>query len=504
MSRYTVYLDTLAETNNIAGAALFFRRTAFVFLLVMAAAAPHSIAATQTAWLIGMTSWIIGLFFGPAQKLKFGFPGRLLAAFFIWSAVSSALSYEPYVSIDKLRGVSVFLIFPYVLNVVRNKKAVYLCAAILLCSALISSAWTPVQKIIGRGIEVHNLNPDGILAAKGLADGDTILAVNGVKTTHPEEVLRQIETAGFGRIDVYRTDAPFTVTVKSDEIPAGPESANQRLGFESFNRSSNFRAAGFYGHYTTFAESLQLIASLCLGLLIAALRGGADRKIIAALAGAILLFLLALLLTVTRGSQAAFLLSAFTMVAFGGGKRFFISALAIALPIALVGLLILHGQRGVGFADSRDGSIQYRQMMWRDGIRLLTESRRNLFYGVGMDSIKTHWSEWGLFDKGWQPMGHFHSTPIQIAVERGLPALLIWLAVIGVFARKLWCGIRSAPIEEWASRGILLGCFGGLLGFFAGGFVHYNLGDTEVAMIFYFLMGISVRLADEMNEKKTV
>ncbi|MCV4783486.1 PDZ domain-containing protein, partial [Escherichia coli] len=118
------------------------------------------------------------------------------------------------------------------------------------------SAWTPVQKIIGRGIEVHNLNPDGILAAKGLADGDTILAVNGVKTTHPEEVLRQIETAGFGRIDVYRTDAPFTVTVKSDEIPAGPESANQRLGFESFNRSSNFRAAGFYGHYTTFAESL--------------------------------------------------------------------------------------------------------------------------------------------------------------------------------------------------------------------------------------------------------
>ncbi|MCV4697038.1 hypothetical protein OFB92_28440, partial [Escherichia coli] len=78
MSRYTVYLDTLAETNNTAGAALFFRRTAFVFLLVMAAAAPHSIAATQTAWLIGMTSWIIGLFLGPAQKLKFGFPGRLL------------------------------------------------------------------------------------------------------------------------------------------------------------------------------------------------------------------------------------------------------------------------------------------------------------------------------------------------------------------------------------------------------------------------------------------
>jgi O-antigen ligase len=163
----------------------------------------------------------------------------------------------------------------------------------------------------------------------------------------------------------------------------------------------------------------------------------------------------------------------------------------------------LHKQRGVGFADFQDGSIQYRQMMWRDGVRLLRESPRNLIYGVGMDSIKTHWSQWGLFDKGWQPMGHFHSTPIQIAVERGLPALLLWLAVLAVYARSLWRGIRRARGGDWAVFGVLLGCFGGLIGFFAGGFVHYNLGDTEVAMIFYFLMGISVRLSEIVQTEDT-
>ena len=36
---------------------------------------------------------------------------------------------------------------------------------------------------------------------------------------------------------------------------------------------------------------------------------------------------------------------------------------------------------------------------------------------------------------------------------------------------------------------------GAVAGFFASGLVHYNLGDTEVAMVLYTLMGLSMRLA---------
>lgn len=496
-------IDILAETNGAKGAAKLLRRAAFVFVLLMAVAAPHSIAATQTAWLLGMACWIFGLAIGPRQKLEFGLLGRLLAAFFIWSAVSSALSYEPIVSLDKLRGVSVFLIFPFVFNVFRNRSAVMLVAGILVFSGFVGALYAPLQKIIGRGIEVHGLSPDGLLASKGVVEGDTLLAANGFKTTNPEEIIRQIEAAGSARIVVYRTDAPFTIEIRRDELPQTSASANIRLGFETYKRSGNFRASGFYGHYTTFAEAIQLIASLCFGLLIAAIRSRAGRSIIATLGIATLAFMLALLLTVTRGSQAAFLLSALSITALAGGRRILFAAAAFAVIASAVGLFVLHKQRGVGFADFKDGSIQYRQMMWRDGVRLLRESPRNLIYGVGMDSIKTHWSQWGLFDKGWQPMGHFHSTPIQIAVERGLPALLLWLAVLAVYARSLWREIRRARGGDWAVFGVLLGCFGGLIGFFAGGFVHYNLGDTEVAMIFYFLMGISVRLSEIVQTEDT-
>jgi hypothetical protein len=67
----------------------------------------------------------------------------------------------------------------------------------------------------------------------------------------------------------------------------------------------------------------------------------------------------------------------------------------------------------------------------------------------------------------------------------------------------LWRGLKiedSSP-DRWKTQGILLGCFGGLIGFFASGLVHYNLGDAEVAMIFFLLMGIGISILTN-NEKR--
>jgi O-antigen ligase len=137
--------------------------------------------------------------------------------------------------------------------------------------------------------------------------------------------------------------------------------------------------------------------------------------------------------------------------------------------------------------------------MWRDGLRLSTTNAHNLVFGLGMDSIKKHWQEWGMFDSGRLPMSHFHSTPIQLLVERGIPSLLIWFAVLGFYIRTLWRGLVSEKEKkkrgegEKLTLGILLGCFGACVGFFVSGLVHYNLGDGEVAMIFYLLMAFGAK-----------
>jgi O-antigen ligase len=207
---------------------------------------------------------------------------------------------------------------------------------------------------------------------------------------------------------------------------------------------------------------------------------------------------LALLLTVTRASQLAFLISAGVIVLVGLGRRWLIVGIAVAVPLAIAGVLFLQQSRQVGFFDQNDDSIKWRQTIWHEGFDLWTSSPRNFVFGVGMDSIKRYAPEWHLFADGRLPSGHFHSTPLNLVVERGLPALLLWLIILGVYARTLWRGLNpKSKIQNPKSTGVLLGCLGGMVGFFTSGLVHYNLGDQEVAMVFFLLMGIAVRVAPE-------
>ena len=67
----------------------------------------------------------------------------------------------------------------------------------------------------------------------------------------------------------------------------------------------------------------------------------------------------------------------------------------------------------------------FRTMMWEDGLRLI---RQHPWFGVGMETIRNHWSEWNIRAfTFFHDESHFHSDMMQIAVERGLPALAAWL-----------------------------------------------------------------------------
>jgi O-antigen ligase len=167
---------------------------------------------------------------------------------------------------------------------------------------------------------------------------------------------------------------------------------------------------------------------------------------------------------------------------------------ALAIPLVLAGLFVLQQKRNVGFIDRRDDSTTWRTIVWSEGANLLVSSPRHLLIGIGMDSIKKRARQWGLFDHGRIPMGHMHSNFLQIALERGVPALLLWLAFLFIYARTLWRRIREGTNVPWMERGILLGALGGLSGFFVSGVVHYNWGDSEVVMVLFFVMGLTLAI----------
>lgn len=493
-------IDEIARTSETSSVGRWLDRASFVFLILMIASAPHSIAATQTSWVIGMVCSLARLFIVPRPTFRIGPLEISLTAFFLWSIVSSIFSYEPAISIDKLRGAALFLIVFFVLLNIRTRQAARFAALTMIVSCMVNVIMTPAERLIGRGVRFHGVVADGTLAKSGLIEGDSILKIDGERVRSPDQILAKLLAASSSKIIGFRKDFEITVDIKRDDLRDG-SSIEERLGFSSWDRNRSWRSAGFYGHYTTYAEVLQLIASLTFGLLVAGFFGSGkeliqrrSRFVFIALSVAVLLMAAALLLTVTRASQLAFIISSIVILAFGASRKWLIAAFVIGVPAAAIGLFVLQSTREVGFFDRNDLSIQYREMMWRDGVRLWTENERHFFLGVGMDSVQKRWQAWDMFDKGHQPMGHFHSMPVQLLAERGLPALLLWIFVLGFYCRELITGRKLIPKHDWLDRGIIIGCLGGTVGFFASGIVHYNLGDQEVAMVFFLLVGISVSI----------
>lgn len=491
--------------------ALWLERATVGCLFLYAAAAPHSIAGTQTAWLLAMLCWVLRLCFKPRPALFRTPVDPWLFGFFVITFLTALTSYNPEVSIGKLRAASLFTVVYVVSQNVRSPRVLRALALTLVASCALGLVHTFATYARGRGVKLQSLAPDSPLRAVGFNEGDTILSVDGVKVESPAEVVGAIETERpapreralrfpDGKVScrwdgetacvrVYRAEATPDANVARAGLPAGvtPEA---RLGIVEWSKGRDERASGFYGQYQTYAEVLQLIASLALGMLLSLRRRLSLKGLLlgVALAG----MLCALILTVTRASWAGLLASAFTVALVGASRRTLVWTAAVALPLALVGLFVLQQRRQVGFIDPKEGSTSWRLMVWQEGAHVLARSPRHLLVGVGMDSLKRRWREWGMFDKGRQPWGHLHSTPLQIAFERGVPALFVWAAWLFVYGRMLWRLARGGLEGDWVVRGLMLGALGGLVGFLAAGLVHYNFGDSEVVMVFYLIMGLSL------------
>ena len=78
---------------------------------------------------------------------------------------------------------------------------------------------------------------------------------------------------------------------------------------------------------------------------------------------------------------------------------------------------------------------------------------------------------------------HLHNVPLQIAAERGLPALALWLWFVAAAARDLLRRLRDP-----ASRTLAAGGLAALAAMLAAGLFEYNFGDSEFLMLLLVLV----------------
>ena len=490
---------------------LWLERVILSLLFLFAFAAPVSIAAAQFAWALGLLFWVLRFFVFPRPTLHRTPIDYAMFAFFILTGISSFLSYEPMVSIGKLRAAMLFTIAYLFAENIRAARILRLLVVVLMTATMLSALFTFVQYAIGRGVKVQGVRADSPLKAarfvtrakieaNPMLDGDTIEEVDGQRIWNTEQLVAELDRPSSektAKLKIYRYEWNPVLEIPRQPLLPGvtPE---ERLGITSWSRGRDRRATGFFNHWTTYSESLQLLGSLAFGLFVALPLKRSKWSL--SLLVALVAISGALMLTVVRASWLSFLISAALIAVLGLRWRTLIVIGACALPLVLAGTFILHQKRNVGFFDSRDDSIRWRETVQREGLHLLVSNPRHLLVGVGMDSIKAHWRAWGLFDNGRLPMGHMHSDYLQIALERGVPALFAWLILMVLYARTLWRVQRQVAKGNWVERGVALGALGGLVGFMTSGVVHYNWGDSEVVMIFYLIMGMSLFIAGASHD----
>jgi hypothetical protein len=465
-------------------------RAIFVCLLLFSAALLHSKAFTEIAYSAAMALWVVNILAFRQRPLRQPLVFALFA-FLLFSAISSALSPVPAFSWDRMKSVGLLIISVLVAQNVRNMREVRILVSVLIVSTAASIGYNGWLYCDGIGARITAVPSASILNSLGVQPGDIITAVDGRPIRNPAgfaRAIRQADSTAPLRLQLARGEGLVKFEIGLDQA-ALIKSGITQPGALALGQPP--RAKGSLGYVVTYAEVLLQVALLTWGFLLSAVLAHRGWKW--ALFPLFGLMCAVMGLTLTRASLVSLFVAGF-VVFWVCMPRAVARGIAIAaLVLAVLGVsFMVRRERGVGMIAPKDAGTEYRILMWEDGVRL---AREHPLFGVGMDTIKARWQQLHIRAYERFPLrSHFHSTPIQLAAERGLLTLAAWVWLIFLYLRLLLRLRQRIPPSDWFARGVCLGILGSTLGFLTSSLVHYNLGDSEVQMLFWFLMGIAIAL----------
>ena len=471
--------------------------TATVGLCLYSAFAPHSIAAAEISLAIVGSGWLVCAIAGNKtgfRHTRFDLPIWL---FFLWTVASSFLSTEPRISIAKIQSTCVVFLF-YLTQAMVTRRNATILVALMILSGAVGTVYSVYDLVRGRGVLIESISPDSPLQALHLRPGDAIWRVGGRRIhsladldeairNSPPETAVTVSLISQGE-HIERPGLIVTDAIRRRLSPSGI------VGSQPTHR---FRASGWTRHYETYSEILQILASLALGLALANYKNHRLNFRFKLAMAAFALLALGIALTAMRTVLVALAVGVCVISVRALRTRARVLSLAGLCLLLAVGAFVVYQTRAQHALSLQDPSSSLRVEVARVGLsRVLLHP----LFGHGMDSMHVHWREWGF---PGTDMLHMHSTPLQLAFDRGLPALAFWLWIMWIFWRTASRAEKLLRDSSDTNRyGILLGASGAVAGFFASSLVNYNFGDGEVALVFWWLMGIVVVLSTTTNEEK--
>lgn len=486
---HSTAFDRLAAIETKPSLARWMNRAIILFLILFALSVPHSIAASQISLGLGLIGWLLRDLL--LRKFHFArtpidFP---LICFIGLTVLSSVFSVEPDISLPKLKALVLFATI-YLLATNLRPSGVRLLAGLLIVSSLAGVGFSLLEKMQGRGMVIASIDAGSPLAQSNLQPGDVIWMIARTRVSSPEAAAAIVRGHRSGeKLDVEALHAGDPVPVKltvTDELKAKPNP----LGITTSGRTRQFRVSGFSRQFLTYAEQMQILAMLAFGGLLAGILKNHRQKRwkwLLSCSALFILFGLALVLTASRAVIASFIL-ALLITSISAGRRTVMIAVIAASLLGALGVYAVTSARQQITASFSDDSTSRRIGYMQAGLRIIP---KHPFLGVGMDSHKRHWLEWGF---PGDYITHTHSTPIQLAMDRGLPALVCygWLIAAMLLAATRSFKQKSQPDNQTGlfHSSLPLGTFGAIVGFSLSSLTNYNFGDSEALMMLLFVAGL--------------
>ncbi len=271
----------------------------------------------------------------------------------------------------------------------------------------------------------------------------------------------------FGRGARARTLATIAISVGAASALVGIVQYGV-LNYDHLGR----RPQGTLSHWMTYSGTLMLV--ICAS--VARLLFDARDRVWAAL----------VMPALVAGLGLTFTRSAWVGVSAGVGSLFLLKdrRLVGLLPIAVAVLVAVAPaavtNRVYSTFDRNDPTNRDRFAMLDAGQAIV---RDHPLTGVGPDMITQVYPRYRV---PWavQPNNpHLHNVPMQIAAERGLPALAVWLWFLASVTRGTWQRLRRTRHPSLAAGGLAA-----VAAMLAAGLFEYNFGDSEFLMLFLVLV----------------
>jgi O-antigen ligase len=183
--------------------------------------------------------------------------------------------------------------------------------------------------------------------------------------------------------------------------------------------------------------------------------------------------------------------------------------LALMLPVVLIPVFVFAPggttDRLVSLVDPHGDtdSNQHRFVTFVTGLQMI---KAHPVLGLGPEQISRQFDSYVPMDIP-RPLptgyyGHLHNIYLQYAAERGIPAMLAMMWLIGLMLCDCMRGLRRLAPGRSQQRWILQGTIAFTIAILIEGLFEFNLGDSEVLMMFATVIGLAyaaLRVSDRLE-----